>query len=276
MTGPGHFPLLPRKKNTDKKNYGHTLVLAGSPSTRGAAILTAQGALVSGSGLVTLGTPKSLQSYFSKKALAETMFLGLPETKNQTLSLAAFDPIQQFIQKRRVTCIALGPGLSREPQTMVLVRKLVNRLSCPIVLDADGLNSFEKKTKELKAHAGSLVLTPHAGEFKRLFGKCEVTKKLSKLYDFVLVLKGHRTRVIERNNIYVNKTGNPGMAKGGSGDVLTGMIAAFISQGLAPFEAAKFGVYYHGLAGDLAEKEKGELSLSASDLIDYLPKIWAG
>ena len=236
-----HFPLLPRKKNTDKSSYGHTLVLAGSFSYRGAALLTSRAALVSGSGLVTLGIPQSLGEFFSKKALAETMLLELPQTKKNTIAFSARRVVEDFLKKRRVSAVALGPGLSRYPETARFVRETVRRVRAPIVLDADGLNAFEGKKSVLRKHAGKLVLTPHRKEFERLFEESwpedkikrqTLAKKLSRFYDGVLVLKSHETLVAWRDRIYWNKTGNPGMAKGGSGDVLTGIIASFISQGL--------------------------------------------
>ena len=177
----------------------------------------------------------------------------------------------------------MGPGLSVKPAPAALVRKIVREFSVPIVLDADGLNSFKGKAAELRKHAGPLVLTPHRKEFERLFrekypenlkAREALAKKLSRFYHGVLVLKGHRTVVTDGRRVYVNRTGNPGMAKGGSGDVLAGVVAAFIAQGLGSFEAAVWAVYFHGRAGDRAVREKGELSLVASDIIEYFPKVF--
>jgi hydroxyethylthiazole kinase-like uncharacterized protein yjeF len=194
--------------------------------------------------------------------------------------------IARTLLKRRINVVALGPGLTHEPSTARLVRKLVAALNVTVVLDADGLNSFSGRKgcrEALKKHRAGLVLTPHRGEFERLFKKTvpaskkkmgELAKKLSKFYDVVLVLKGHKTLVTARDKQAWNSTGNPGMAKGGCGDVLTGIIAAFIAQGLDPFQAAVWAVYFHGKAGDLAVRERGELSLTASDLIDFLPKAF--
>ena len=279
---PGKFPLLPRNKTADKSRFGHVLVLAGSPGMTGAAILAARAAIRSGAGLVTLGIPKSLEPRVAKNLL-EVMQLGLPETKEATFSLAAFDKIKEFIKKRRINCLAIGPGLSRQKETARLVRKLVGQIEIPIVLDADGLNAFEGQTNELKKHAGTLVLTPHAGEFKRLFGqkppeasriRAALAKKLSKFYDVVLVLKGAPALVVSGSKIVSNPTGNPGLAKGGAGDVLTGVIASFIAQGLKPFEAAVWGAYFHGRAADLAVKDKSQIGLLAGDVIEFLPKAF--
>ena len=291
---PNKFPLLPRKKNTSKNDYGHVLVLAGSKGFTGAAILASRAALVSGSGLVTLGAPRSLGNIFAK-TLLEIMQLGLPETSQGSLGLAAHRKIEAFIKKRRINALAAGPGLSCQAETCKLVRRIVRSVSLPLVLDADGLNSFsarggsapggQGRLTELRRHAGPLVLTPHQGEFERLFTevlpkeklkRIALAKKLSKFYDVVLVLKGHQTLVIEGDRVYVNATGNPGMAKGGSGDVLTGVITSFIGQGLNAFEASSWGAYFHGKAGDLAVREKGELGVVASDLINYLPKAFLG
>ena len=278
----GSFPLLPRKKNTDKSRYGHALVLAGSKRMPGAAILAARAALASGAGLVTLGVPECLLGVVPR-ALPEAMPLALPQTSSGSFSLSAARLVLDFIQKRKIKALLIGPGLSTHPETARFARRLIQETPAPVVLDADGLNSFKGKASLLRKHAAPLVLTPHRGEFERLFGqKCPekesarlaLAKKLSKFYDVVLVLKGHRTLVVKAEAAYVNRTGNPGMAKGGSGDVLAGMIAAFIAQDLGTWEAAKWAVYYHGLAGDIAVKKKGELGLLASDLIADLPKAF--
>lgn len=277
------FTLLPRKKNTDKSAYGHVWVIAGSKSYPGAALLTAGAALKAGAGLVTLATSSSAQGAILKRFPLEVMPVFLPETGNGSISSSAFSVIKRHILKRRVNTVALGPGLTREPSTSKLVRRVVAGLSVPIVLDADGLNAYKGHLKALKAHAGPLVLTPHRREFERLFAQAlprakkragELAKKLSRFYDVVLVLKGSRTLVAYHDKLVWNSTGNPGMAKGGSGDVLTGIIAAFIAQGLDPFEAAVWAVHFHGQAGDLAVREKSELSLTAGDIIDSLPKVF--
>ena len=279
------FSLLPRKKDTDKRAYGHVLVVAGSRSYPGAAILTATAALRAGAGLVTLAGPQSMRPALFKRFPAEIMPVFLPETPQGSLSERAFTLIKKLVRERGINAVALGPGLTHEHSTSSLVRKLVAALDVAIVLDADGLNAFKGHAQALQKHRASLVLTPHAGEFERVFGRARppspreralLAKRLSKLYDGVLVLKGHRTLVAWRDKIFWNTTGNPGMAKGGSGDVLTGILAAFIAQGLDPFQASVWAVYFHGRAGDLAVRQTGELSLTASDLIDFLPKVFAG
>ena len=270
------FPLLPRKKNTDKRDCGHVLVVAGSEAYPGAAVLTARAALLSGAGLVTLATPASIRNAILKKFPPEVMpvfFKGSPFLK-----------IQKLIRERHINVLAVGPGLGRAWATSKWVRALTKEVHVPVVLDADGLNAFEGRVKELFRCSAPMVITPHEREFSRLTGQAPETssakrealaKKFLSLYHGVLVLKGHRTLVASRGRLFRNTTGNPGMAKGGSGDVLTGIIAAFLAQGLQPFEAAVWGVYFHGLAGDLAVKKTGELSLTASDLIDSLKDCWS-
>lgn len=276
---PKKFPLLPRKPHTDKSHYGHTFVLAGSSRMSGAAVLTATAALRSGSGLVTWGMPSGVSS---PKLPLEIMRKELP-SKNSSFSAKAGKEALAFIQKRRVNSVALGPGLGLNSGAQAFVRKVVAESPVPVVLDADGLNSFKGAARLLKKRRSPLILTPHEGEFQRLFGqkvpgilarRAALAKMISKFYDVVLVLKGHRTLVVCRDVIYVNNTGNAGMAKGGSGDVLTGLIASFVAQGLDVFKAAVWAVYVHGKAGDTAVRKTGELSLTASDMIDSLPKVF--
>ena len=280
---PCKFPLLPRKKNADKSCYGHALIVAGSRGMAGAALLCSRAALESGSGLVTLAMPSRLVSG-AAKSIPEVMQLGLSQTKDGSIAFSAYSKISQFILKRKVNVLLLGPGLSQSSETTRLVRKLIQTVKIATVLDADGLNSFKGKLSELQRHKAPLVLTPHRKEFERLFSerwpesqikRIALAKKLSKFYDVVLVLKGHRTLVVNGDKCFVNSTGNPGMAKGGSGDVLAGIINAFICQGLEPFFSACWAVYFHGKAGDLAVKERGELGLIASDIIRFLPKAFS-
>ncbi len=272
--------LLPnRRPDTHKGDYGHVFVIAGSAGMTGAAALTSMGALLSGSGLVTLGIPKSLNPILAAK-LTEVMTKPLPETDDQTLSEGAFSKIIKFAEK--VNCVAIGPGLSRNSGTEKLVNELVVSLDKPMVLDADGINALEGNASILSSVKAPIVITPHPGEMARLVSlsreaivkaKEKVAKNFASKYNVVCVLKGHRTVVAgPGGKAYVNLTGNPGMASGGVGDVLTGMIASFIGQGIKPFDAAKLGVFLHGLAGDLAAKEKGEISLIASDVLSKLPQ----
>lgn len=273
--------LFPRKPNTHKGNYGRIFILAGSAGMSGACVLTSRAAVRSGAGLVTVGVPKSLLLPLSKR-FTEAMAKALPETSAGSLSMKALKPISDFLKTQDI--LAVGPGLSQNAETETLIRKIVTISRKPMVIDADGLNAFSRKINLLHNLKANAILTPHPGEFVRLFGgkipKTEIervncARSVAKKFNVVLVLKGHRTVVASPGgSIFVNSTGNPGMATGGSGDVLTGVIAALLGQKLEPFDAASIGVYVHGLAGDLAKKEFGEISLQASDLIDYLPKAF--
>ncbi len=268
-----------RKKNAHKGDFGHIFVLAGSKGFTGAAYLCAQGALLSGAGLVTLGIPNSLNVIVARK-LTEAMTRPLPENKSGALSLAAFTKIKQFLPK--VDILAIGPGLSQHSQTQRLIRKIISQLERPMVIDADGLNALKGHLDILKKTKSVKILTPHPGEMARLLGtntknvqnkRTGLAKKLSAMYNIITILKGHGTVVAAPDGrLYINKTGNPGMAKGGTGDVLTGIIAAFLAQRQEPFEAAKLAVHVHGLAADLAIRKTGQLSLLASDILDKLPQ----
>ena len=275
--------LLRRKAGSSKGDYGHIFILAGSQRYSGAAVLCAEAAMRSGAGLVTLGIPKSINNAVIKIKLKEVITLPLPETKAGTLNSNGYKVIEEFI--RKIDVLVIGPGLSQNKSTQGLARKVVRNVNKPMVIDADGLNALAGHLEDLgrqKAEDRRLILTPHPGEMSRLLGvnvdeiqknRKGIAKKIVNDYACVLVLKGHNTIVAERRHkLYINKTGNPGMSSAGSGDVLTGMIAAFLGQGLDNFNAAKYGVYLHGLAGDLAAKEKTQISLIASDIIAKIPE----
>jgi NAD(P)H-hydrate epimerase len=268
-----------RAVNAHKGNFGHVLVIAGSSGGTGAAYLTSQAAALSGSGLVTLATGRSIFPIMAVK-LTEVMVRPFFETRDWSLSLLAEKDIINFSDKADV--LAIGPGISQNKETQELVRNLIAKLEKPVVLDADGINACAGHASMLKTANSRLILTPHAGEMARLIGqdikyieqnRKDVALKFAAEYNTVLVLKGHNTVVAApTGDIYVNETGNVGMATGGSGDVLTGMIASFIGQGVGPFIAAALGVYFHGLAGDIAFKDKGPLSLLATDILNKLPE----
>lgn len=271
--------LLPaRPRDAHKGNAGRLFLLAGSEGLSGAAALCAMGALRSGAGLVTLGIPKRLHDSMAKK-LTEAMLKTLPETEQGSLSLSALPLILKAVEQNDV--IAIGPGLSQQPDTQELIRQLILKISRPMVIDADGLNALSGHLDVLGQHRAATVITPHPGEMSRLTGltvdsiqkrRETVAKEFSREHRVVVVLKGSGTVVANvSGECYVNSTGNPGMATGGCGDVLTGMIAALIGQGLALFDAARLGVYLHGLSGDLAAAKRGEIGLIASDLTDTIP-----
>ena len=278
----GPVNIFKRKGQSHKGDYGHVFVLAGSVGLTGAAYLTSQAALMSGSGLVTLGIPRSLNAVMARK-LTEVMTRPLPETRAQSLSPQAFSEIRKFLDRADV--LAIGPGLSQNSETQRLVRKIVASIDKPMVIDADGLNALAGHLSVLRNTQYAIrntILTPHPGEMARLIDKKvsfiqknrkDVARAFAKKYNVTLVLKGHRTVVAHPGGkVFVNTTGNPGMASGGVGDVLTGIIASFAGQGLSAFDAAKLGVYVHGLSGDIAAKETGQLSLTATALLQALPQ----
>lgn len=272
-----NFPKRPKAAN--KGDFGHVLVIAGSAGYTGAAYLASQAAILSGSGLVTLAIGKSLYGVMATK-LTEVMVRPFFETRDFSLSLMAEKDILGFSQK--CSSVAIGPGISQNKETQCLVRNLVSNLDRPAVLDADGINAVLGQTDILKTAKAPLVLTPHPGEMSRLISKdkeeLQVRRKDVALafaaeYNTVLVLKGFNTVVADPDGrVYENQTGNVGMATGGTGDVLTGIIASFIGQGAAPFTASALAVHFHGMAGDMAVKEKGVLGLIATDLLNKLPE----
>jgi len=278
--------LISRKRNTHKGNYGRVLVLAGSPGMTGAAYLCCKAALRSGSGIVTLGIPKSLNFVMETK-LTCVMTHPLPETKALTLSNRGREEILKLCERHDV--VALGPGLSQQPETKNLILWLIKTIDRSIVIDADGINALTGKLHILYNIKENVVLTPHPGEMSRLINLDSakdvqkkrlniatqfvksIHKQLGKGKDFILVLKGDKTIVADYNKVYINRTGNPGMATAGAGDVLTGIIVSLIGQGFNVFNASQLGVHIHGLAGDMASKKKGKVSMIASDILDFLP-----
>ncbi|MCX5694487.1 MAG: NAD(P)H-hydrate dehydratase [Candidatus Omnitrophica bacterium] len=271
--------LLHRKADSHKGDYGNVLILAGSSRFSGAALLCAESALRSGAGLVTVGIPASLNIPLIKNKAKEVMTLPLPETRLGTLSLAAFSKINLFLKNADV--LIIGPGLGNNQQTYALIRKIIKKTTLPIVIDADGLNALVHYLEILKNHQGEVILTPHTKEMARLFemdidfikkNRKLVAKKYAKDYNSIIILKGHQSIVTDGDRkFYINKTGNPGMATAGSGDVLSGIVGAFLAQGLDAFCAAKYATYVHGLAGDIAAFDKTQLGLIASDIINRIP-----
>ena len=278
--------LNARKSNTHKGSYGRVLVLAGSPGFTGAAYLCSKAALRSGSGIVTLGVPESLNPVMEAK-LTCVMTRPLSETKESTLSNKGKKEIMKLCESHDV--VALGPGLSQQPETRELILWLIQNIDRNMVIDADGLNALSDKVEVLHKIKRQAVLTPHPGEMSHLAGLDSakdvqkdrlntasqfvqsIQKKLNNERKLTLVLKGDKTIVADSGKVYINRTGNPGMATAGTGDVLTGIIVSLIGQGYDVFDASQLGVYIHGLAGDIVANKKGELSMIASDIIEYLP-----
>lgn len=269
--------LPPRAADAHKGNFGRVLVIGGSCGMSGAIRLTGMAALRSGSGLVTVATPASQRAEVAGFSPC-FMTLGLPDTKGK-LSKDAVDEILEKCESSDV--VAIGPGMGRNKSLQKIINLLYTQLSQPVVIDADGLNNLADGQTVLSNHEGVRVLTPHPGEFQRLDGSQDTIdrKQLEKravamasAARVTIVLKGHKTLITNGERKHHNNTGNPGMATAGSGDVLTGIIAALVGQGLSAFDAATLGVHVHGLAGDLGAKELGQISLVSSDLLDYLPQ----
>jgi NAD(P)H-hydrate epimerase len=274
--------LLPqRPPDAHKGSMGRVLVLAGSCGYTGAAVLTSMGALRSGCGLVTLGVPRSLNTIFEIK-LTEVITRPLPETEAGTLGLEAEGEILDMVE--RADALAVGPGLARHPETQALVRKLMMTVEKPMVIDADALNILEGDISLLERRHAPTVITPHPGEMGRLLGvpasevqakRISLSRETAVKQGIVVVLKGARTVIAGSDgNAFINPTGNSGMASAGMGDVLTGIIASLVSQGIECLEAAKAGVFLHGLAGDLAADAKGKEAMIAGDLLDSLPEAF--
>ena len=273
--------LLKRKPDTHKGDYGSLLVIGASPGLTGAVALCAQAAMRIGTGLVRVGVPDKLNSIFEIK-LTEAMSIPLKSSGRGYLSQEALSQIKGILNK--IDVIALGCGASQNPATKKLLLKIIKDIDKPLVIDADGINALASNTEVLrKRKAKNVILTPHLAEFSRLIGvnkeqikkkRKELVKKFSLKYNLTLVLKGHKTIISNGRDVFENKTGNPGMATAGSGDVLTGMIAGLLAQGLSIFDAAKYGVYLHGLSADYAAKDKTQNCLIASDIIEYLPKTF--
>jgi NAD(P)H-hydrate epimerase len=276
--------LLPlRETRSHKGTYGHLLAVAGSTGKSGAAVLLARGALRSGVGLMTVATGASNLERVAVQQ-AELMTAPLTETRGGALARVALDEILELAVDR--DALAVGPGIDTGRSTRALVRRLLAERPCPMVLDADGLNAFAASAdtrKELRAGRQTLVLTPHPGEASRLLGwsirrvqedRAAAARRLAARTGAVVVLKGHGTLVAGPDGaLAVNSTGNPGMASGGTGDVLTGAIGAFLARGLSGFDAARLGVWVHGAAGDRAAAAAGEDGLIASDVVERLPVV---
>jgi NAD(P)H-hydrate epimerase len=271
------LPRLPRRdRAAHKGDFGRALLVGGSRGMSGAIALAGMSALRGGAGLVTLAVPDACLDVV---ASIEPSYMTLPLGCDAEGRMAA--PAWEIISRTAETtdCVALGPGIGRSEDLIDLVARAYAALPQPMVIDADGLNALARRSGGLEGAAGPRVLTPHLGEYRRLVDRNDLSMEqavesacqLAERHALVLVLKGHETLVTDGHQVYRNTTGNPGMATGGSGDVLTGVITALVCQGLSPFAAAQLGVHVHGLAGDLAAQEVGEVSLVARDLVTFLP-----
>ena len=267
--------ISPRSPDTHKGDYGRVLVVAGSRGKTGAAHLAAVGALRSGAGLVTIATPACCVPVIAAMA-PEYMTEGIDERAD------GLDPesVDRVLDLAR-DVIAVGPGLGQAPSTKRFVKALVDRATMPLVVDADGLNAFTDDPDRLSGREGrDVIITPHPGEMARLVGmstdevqssRLEIARNFAAARHVYVVLKGHRTLIATPDaKVFINPTGNAGMATGGAGDVLTGMIAAWLAQLLDAEAACKLAVYLHGMAGDLAEADEGEVSMTAGDIAGHL------
>lgn len=284
----GLMPL--RSEYSHKGTYGHVLIVAGSKGKTGAALMAARACLRTGAGLVTIGVSESLEGIF-QSVVREEMVLGLPDSSSGLISARAYEAILGFL-RNSADILAIGPGMGISGDTRKLVKKLVEHADCPIVIDADGINSLEHYKEVLSRAKKGVILTPHPGEMARLIyrGQHKGRKTVLDIRDdierdriaaaisfagetgTVLVLKGVPTIIASPDGkAYINSTGNAGMATGGTGDVLTGMVSGFLGQNVSLSQAGVLGSYLHGLAGDIAAEEKGQHSLVATDIIDALP-----
>ena len=267
--------ISPRAPDSHKGDYGRVLVVAGSRGKTGAAHLSAIGALRSGAGLVTIATPATCLPIVAAMA-PEYMTEALDETDE------GLDPngVERVLELAR-DVLAIGPGLGQAPATREFVRRLVDRATMPLVIDADGLNAFGNQPDRLAGREGrEVIVTPHPGEMARLLGmsidevqasRLEIARNFGVAHHVYVVLKGHRTLVATPDEkIFINPTGNPGMATGGTGDVLTGMIAAWLAQLLDAEAACTLAVFLHGMAGDLAEADEGEVAMTSMDVAGHL------
>jgi NAD(P)H-hydrate epimerase len=272
----------PRPPESNKGSYGHVLVVGGSLGKAGSVAMVGMSVLRVGAGLSTVATVKSALGTVAGFH-PELMTEPLPETNAGTISADAQDRIEELAKGKRV--LAIGPGISRQLEASGLVRALVTKIQLPMVIDADGLNAFEGRTDELNGKGRTIVITPHPGEMARMIGssiadvqkdRLGAARKFAREHDLIVVLKGHRTLVVRPDGeSWVNTTGNPGMATGGTGDILTGMVAGMVAQHPKDaYKATLAAVHLHGLAGDVMQESVGEHSLVATDLLRGLPEAF--
>ena len=271
--------IPPRRPDAHKGTTGHVLVVAGSPGKTGAAAMTSISALRSGAGLATLGIAESLNPVLEPQVL-EAMTAPLPETQPGILGESAFGPLSQLMADKK--CVAIGPGLGQAKDTKKLVGKIIETAGQPLVVDADGLNCLAGQTGLLKKSGAQIILTPHPGEMARLAGgsvgdvqqdRIKCAREFAVSFNVHLILKGANTVIaLPDGRIYINSTGNAGMASGGMGDVLTGVLAGLIAQGLSPEDACRAGVYLHGAAADRLAREIGPRGYLAGEVMDAIPR----
>ena len=267
--------MLPdRKHDAHKGDFGRVLLLCGSRGYTGAAALAAMGALRSGAGLVYLGVPECIYAIEAVK-LTEPVVFPLPDNDG-SLSEAAVTPVTELLP--RMDAVLIGPGLGKSDGALAVLQAVMKHAACPTVVDADGINLLAEHKDILRGRTAPTILTPHMGEFARIGGNIAVDRKtaaaeMAKDLQAVIVLKGHGTVVTDGISCYLNPTGNPGMAVGGSGDVLAGMIAGLVGQGLTPMAAAACAVWVHGAAGDACAAAMGQYGMLPTDMLDQIPRL---
>ena len=257
-----------------KGDYGKILLLCGSRGYTGAAALSAMGALRTGAGLVFLGVPESIYAIEAVK-LNEPVVFPLPDVDGMLSEQAIPDILNRL---PRLDAVLIGCGLGQSQGTMAVLKAVLEKAECPVVVDADGINLLARNIDLLRERTAPTILTPHDGEFARLGGVL-TGDRMASARDFaeqtgcILLLKGHRTCISDGTTCYENTTGNPGMAVGGSGDVLAGMIVSLLGQGIAPLEAAACGAWLHGAAGDLCAAQLGQYGMLPTDMLNVLPRL---
>ncbi len=267
-----------RENDSHKGTYGRVLIIASSKGMAGAGLLASEGALRTGAGIVVLAVPDSLMSIVSGK-IPEVITKGLPEDTKGCLSIDSYEEIMGSAGKS--TAMLMGPGLGTSDDIFNLIYGLIKEYKNTLVIDADGLNALSKSPAVLKEGKGEIILTPHPGEMARILGigtdevqkdRISLAKGFAKEYKVTVVLKGYHTIIATREGgVWINPTGNPGMATAGSGDVLAGVITALAAQGFESHHAATCGVYIHGSAGDKAAGELGQWGMTATDIIRFIP-----
>lgn len=280
--------IKPRERYSHKGNYGHVLIIAGSKGKTGAALMCAKACFRCGAGLVTIGVPQSLIDPMQSR-ITEEMILPLQDDGRGMFSIKAIDEILSFVLGK-IDAIAIGPGIGVSSGTEMLLSEIIKESRVPLIIDADGINSLSANTDVLAHKKSSVVITPHPGEMARFCSRAfnseyktadierdrlGISSRLACEFEINVVLKGVPTVIASPDGkVFVNTSGNPGMATAGSGDVLTGILASFVGQGLSPLDASRVGVYIHGMAGDSASGKKGEHCMIASDLIECLPEVF--
>mgnify|MGYP001398326876 CR=1 FL=1 len=271
--------LPPRPRDAHKGTFGHVGIIAGSVGKTGAAVLTSQAALRTGAGLVSLATPETLNDTL-ESMLIEVMTVPIPDIPIRAFGLSSVTPLLEFTNKK--TAVAIGPGIGTHQETIAVVMALIPQLTVPYVIDADGLTAIAMNLAILNAASTPIILTPHPGEMAKLLGctnadvshnRLGAATELSQKTETIVILKGARTLIAcPDGSVDICPTGNSGMATGGTGDVLTGIITGLLGQGLSPRTAAMVGVYLHGLAGDIAATAHGSCGIIASDLVASIPQ----